>query len=150
MVLSCFDPLMGIMVFVCAAPFVVPLIALVGRLQVPVAAILAGSLLFGLATARARVVVTREGALGQRTLFGIPYWMVDLGRHPAIEHGLVWSWSEVAVVPRPEYRTWKLHDGDRFVMADYYHDDDERYDEILGCARRAVSELHGSGQDGSV
>ena len=53
---------------------------------------------------RQTLVVTRNGAWSEESLFGIPWKRVSLGAHPKVEWG-GWDWEEICVVPsEPDLR----------------------------------------------
>lgn len=101
---------------------------------------------FAIATARQRLVVTRDDARAEWTVLGICWKRARLGRRPSVETGLGWSWSELAVLPSDERLRKGLHDDERFVLAQWDDEDTARRSagaELAALARREIDRLHG-------
>lgn len=93
---------------------------------------------------RTALVITSEGAFGESSVMGVVYRRVELGRHPQLEFGLVWDWSEISVSPTESHVDRSvLHDQDRFVVFEYHHVEDQLYLPLVKSLQREIERLHG-------
>ena len=102
--------------------------------------------ILGCIDAKNVLVATRASTYVERRVFGIRWKRIDLGRLPKVVFDLAYDWSELAVVPSDPARSVGLHDGARFVFAEWsahLESKDREAAHLADIANRAVAGLQG-------
>jgi hypothetical protein len=94
---------------------------------------------------RCVVTVTRTGSWAEHRLLGLCWRRRDLGVRPKFDCGPVWGWSELSVTPSDERLRERLHDRDRFVLAEWEDDNESKTadaERVAALANAEVVRLH--------